>query len=1363
MNTNNIKSFAQQARLLLLEGVRQRLMYWGFDAKGNNSETLETTHGGYIFRGEIHTDSTVPEKWNALRKRLTDKQSVNDVIEEAAYTWFNRLMAIKILEENQYLDPTLQFAEGVHTPMLVQNAKQGNHTITSTTNRNLLIDLLKENQEEQAFALLITNLCNKNRLLHDVFGRINDYTELLLPQNILQKDGLIDLINNGHIEKENYQEVELIGWLYQFYISDKKAEVSAGFKKNIKARAEDIPAATQFFTPKWIVKYMVENTVGKIYLDYETDSDLRSKMKYLVEQGVDDRDQGLESSDSPLTPHPLPLINDITELTLLDPACGSGHILVTGFELLFEMYLEVGYTARNAVNNILEHNLFGLDIDDRAMQLARFAVLLKGAELLKGNGSGSSISREFMTNPSLIPHVYSFPEKQSFESEELQSFLGADGQQYSAELRDALTLLNQGKNIGSALKIDLSDEAVNCLEKQYNDWQQKQQTSALDIQELDIWNRLQPMLDVLIVLAKKYSAVVANPPYMGPRAMNNELKTHIDKNYPLTKSDLFAVFIEVCLQLTKDIGLMSMINQESWLFNYSYRFIRKNLSQDKKIESLLHLGTRAFDEVSGEKVRSVAFVIANKKPKSSGTYFRLTDYNTTIKKKTAFLSRKNIYKNVDQSRFKEIEGTPYAYWISSKVLSLFKNYNSLDKYSSPRKGNSTSDNKRFLRLWYEVDFNNCALNYSSITQALESAKKWIPYNKGGGQKKWYGYNDYLIDWTDNGKPIREIPTAVVTNEKYYMKPGLTWSAISGKTFGLRYFNKGFIFDNNGCCLFDLENNKNYIAGLLNSKVFFYIIGQLNPALAFHPGDVKKFPVILEKKSIDTIANYYISKKDWDSRETSWDFEQSPLINQSSSLKDSYKQWEKDVTNDFFQLHANEEELNRIFIDIYGLQDELTPEVALKDITILQDELDRKALDELEPIFREQGKEAVSLPIDKAEIISQFISYAIGVFMGRYRLDKPGLNIAHPNPTEEETKEYLVIRDKGLGATAQELILNYIRNEYPEFSRSVGLAKSDELNSRSVSYNSNISERGDVWAESSIEEGGSIYPEQHSRGTSTRDQRVSSLSENSEGFSSRSRDTIGNSSSAKLSSTRQDETTDDANNRNIKNAEWVKQQAESLMQELGIREQGLVSEHSLTPNPSFLTSIKIDEDGIIPLMGRDCAFPDDALNRTTDLVNAVWGEGSLTENINFIHNALGMDLHSWLTERFWNYHISGKMYKKKPIYWLFSSNARRPQNAAFKVLVYMHRMDRYTISKIQRNYLYPHQEYISGKIERLVANEANLSREDLKLLELLRKWEIECRDYNEVLKELAYKEIEFDLDDGVTQNYKLFEGAVAIIK
>ena len=451
------------------------------------------------------------------------------------------------------------------------------------------------------------------------------------------------------------------------------------------------------------------------------------------------------------------------------------------------------------------------------------------------------------------------------------------------------------------------------------------------------------------------------------------------------------------------------------------------------------------------------------------------------------------------------------------------------------------------------------------------------------------------------------------------KVGATWSLTNSGDFSIRYAPEHSLFDVNGMTLFVEDNKKLFeIIGYLNSSIANQFLKIINPTMAYQSGDINVVPFdeeIPNNVSQISKASVNISKTNWNSHETSWDFNQSPLINQSASLKDAYNQWEKEVTKDFFQLHTNEEELNRIFIDIYGLQDELTPEVALKDITILQDELNINKLEEDEVELREQGlgisrvdkglpvvPEGYSLPISKEEVISQFISYSIGVFMGRYRLDKPGLNIAHPNATEEETASYRY-------------------NDY---------------------------------------------------------------------------------------------------------------------------------------------TIEIDDDGIVPLMGNDCAFPDDALKRTTELVHAIWGEESLTENINFIHNALGMDLHRWLTEKFWPYHVSGKMYKKKPIYWLFSSNVSRPQNAAFKVLVYMHRMDKYTVNKIQRKYLYPHQEYISREIERLVANEANLSRDDLKQLEQLRKWEIECRDYSEVLKELANKEIAFDLDDGVTENYKLFEGAVANI-
>ncbi len=1179
MNTANIKSFAQQARLLLMDGVAARLTYWGFDEEGNSTQNLQVTTGGYTFREGVFTDTAVPAKWKKLKTRLKDQQAVKDVIEEAAYTWFNRLMAIKILEKNGYLAPQLQYADQVKIPEILQRAKRGVTELKNPLYKDLLREYLTEDKEEAALGLLLSRLSNNNPLLHDVFGRIDDYTEILLPQNLLQRNGILDLINSDRIADEDYKEVELIGWLYQFYISDKKDEVFKGFKNNKKARAEDIPAATQIFTPKWIVKYMVENTLGKTYLDFEPDSGLKHEMKYLVENEAKTPGQAI--------------INDVQELSLLDPASGSGHILVTGFELLFKMYREAGYNAKQATLNILEYNLFGLDIDDRAMQLARFAVLLKAAkgypEILQPLGKQQKIQ---------LPHIYAFPVAAEFTNDELKTFLGED-QEYLADLKEAMQLLNQGKNIGTALKFKLPEAAHTAIASQYQTWKNREHN--LDFNEQLIWNKLKNFIEVLLVMTRQYIAVVANPPYLGPRNMNGELKKYIDKYYPLTKADLFAAFMEICLNLIKEHGLVAMINQESWLFNSSYKFIRKKIVEEFEIKSLLHLGTRTFDEVSGEKVRSVAFTIGKPRNCSLGTYFKLTESQSSQKKEKSFLEKQIVYKNVDQSTFGEIEGTPFAYWISPKVLHLFEVHKSLDKYSSPRKGNSTSNNSRFLKFWYEVNKNKSALKYKNIDDALNSGKNWIPYNKGGGTKKWYGYNEYLIDWTDNGNPIRNIPTAVVTNEKYYMKPGLTWSAISSKTFGLRYFNEGFIFDNNGCCLFDLNNNKEYLAGLLNSKVFFYIIGQLNPALAFHPGDVKKFPVIIKDSKLKSLENYQISKKDWDSRETSWDFEQNPLLKiNASSLKESYSQWQKEITGEFFQLHQNEEEHNRIFIDIYGLQEEITPEVPLKEITILQEELNRKALAKLEPEFRKNGNEAIELPIEEDEVLSQFVSYLIGVMMGRYRLDKPGLNIAHPNPTEKETAIY--------------------------------------------TYNGH--------------------------------------------------------------------------------------------------------------------KIEIDKDAILPLMGEDCAFPDDIMVQLKKLLQAIWGEDSLTDNINFLQQSLDTSLHNWLTTRFWKNHTG--MYKKKPIYWLFSSNPKKPEKSAFKVLVYMHRMDKFTVQQIQRNYLYPHQDHIKGQLQNLKENEANLSKEEQKELEKLQSWELELRDYNEVLKNLANQQIEFDLDDGVSVNYEKFEGAVAMI-
>lgn len=1188
MNTNALKSFAKAARIQLVDAVAKQILYWGFSPKGEVENAPTATQGGYIHRGEVYNDATVLPKWQRLKEKITtNKEAFKDVAEEAAYTWFNRLVAIKVLEENGFIDPFLQYADGAQSPIALQNAKAGNHTVTHPTLKANLQKALLDSDEEKAFAILLINYCNKHPMLNQVFGRVNDYTELLIPQNLLAVNGILHALNDtNQVPAADFKEVELIGWLYQFYISDKKDEVFKGFKAKKKARPEDIPAATQIFTPKWIVNYMVENTVGKIYLDFEEESDLKDQMKYLVENETEGKGK---------------LIDDIEQLTLIDPACGSGHILVTGFEWLYKMYREQGFTAKNAIESILKNNLFGLDIDDRAMQLARFAVLLKAAQQLQQVDASQAVV--LMNNPlDVIPHIYAFPESRGFMSEEVALF--TQNQQVQ-EVYKAFEALREGKNIGSALKISLSDAAREVLIAQYYAWSTKDKQGILDIEEIGVWYKLKNYTEVALVLSKKYAAVVANPPYMGQKSMNAQLKDYVNAQYPMTKADLFAVFMEVCLALNRSNGLMGMINQHSWMFLSSFENYRTHLLLNQTIQSMLHLGTRTFEELSGEVVQSTAFVLENRTPKDAkGSYYRLVDYKSNNEKEEQFLKGTNFYPNIPQTNFEKIPGSPIAYSLSEQENFLLnESENLLSEKFPPKQGLITGDNEKFIRDWNEVSYKKVK-------------SKWFPYNKGGEARKWYGNNTFLVNWENDGFEIKNFKDengklrSRPQNLNFYFKEGISWSKISSSELGIvfRYYNSDFIFSDAGMMMFPTEKLEIHLA-ILNSKIITNIINKLNPTLNKNIADIIRLP-ILEVSDLN-VENYSknnisISKKDWDSREISWDFEQSPLLGQQqNNLAAAYEAWVAEVSQDFFQLHANEEELNRIFIDIYGLEDELTPEVALKDITILQDELKADDLEALEPAFR--AGETVALPIQANVVMQQFISYLVGTLLGRYRLGQKGLHIAHPNPTDEELAPYPV---------------DYVALPF---------------------------------------------------------------------------------------------------------------------------------------------QMKIDEDAIIPIMGSACAFPDDSVKRVDDIIHRIWGDASHTENLNFINQCLGMDYEKWMTEQFWAYHISGTMYKKKPIYWIFCSNPKSPQKSAFRVLVYMHRMDAYTVQKILRNYLHPHIEYVKGKYEEMHANEANLTKQELKVYENLTKQISELKEYEQKLKEVANLQITFDLDDGVAVNYAKFEGVVAVIK
>jgi hypothetical protein len=1170
----NTKTFAQQSRALLMEGVANKLMYWGFKTDGSTSDEPNPVAGGYTFRGKVYDDETVPKLWKSLHQ-VINKKGIDVVKEEAAYTWFNRIMALQIMAKNDYLEAQLAYVPGMaNTPQILQKARQGQYSFLNGKEQERLKRIITDfSKEQEAFALLLVGYCHSNKMLNNVFGKLDDYTELLLPDNMLQDSGFLHLLNTTDaISDEQYKEVELIGWLYQFYISERKDEVFASFKKKKKAEAKDIPAATQIFTPNWIVKYMVQNTVGKIWLDKNPNSKIKSSLKYLVENESDSTSE--------------PIISDVSQLTLIDPAAGSGHILVEGFDLLYQMYMEEYYTPAEAVESILKNNLFGLDLDDRAAQLATFAILLKAAKQYRD-----------VFAKGWLPNVFAMPDYATFSEQEIKDFLGSEGTAYEKELTVALSLMEQAKNLGSVMKLSLSDDASKFIESRFTNLKN---TDFRDINSEIVYQKIKTFIPILLILSKKYTSVVANPPYLSQRNMNSELKKYLIDNYENTNTDLFAVFMDVLENIGLNKSYRSLINQHSWMFLSTFDNYRAKFLVSKSILSMVHLGPRTFEEIGGEVVQSTSFVFSEKRNNTTGSYHRLIEYKNIDLKEKAFLQKENYFTGIRQDMFEKIPKSPISYWVSNVFYNLFST-NLLESLAHIKVGIDSGNNKKFLRLWHEV--SNVKFNKNPKANSNNSGK-WFPYNKGGEFRKWYGNKQFLINWENNGNEVISENNSNIRSKDLQFKPSLSWTLLAGNNFGVRFFQEGFLFDNNGRSIIfknddDYQKYFNYLFCFLNSKLSYHFLSALNPTLAFQVGDIKRLPFIYKNnQKITLLANesLKISKEDWDLREVSWDFEKSQLLNEGKSIKTAFNEWLNRRTNDFFLLHSNEEEINRIFIEIYGLHNELTPEVALKDIIIIQSELKNNDLETLEEKFRSLGKDSIELPINRGEVMSQFISYAVGLFMGRYRLDKSGLNIAHPNPSKEELASY--------------------------------------------TYN-----HGEVI---------------------------------------------------------------------------------------------------------------IDQDAILPIMGKNCNFNDDLVKQFSQLLDTIWGHEQRTENINFIQECLDKELDKFIVNDFWIYHCG--MYKKTPIYWLFSS-----KKGAFQVLVYMHRMNEFTVEKIRANYLLEHLKYLKSEIIQKEANASTLSTAEAKQLDKLRADLLECEQYDMALKNVADQQIKFDLDDGVAKNYELFESVVAKIK
>lgn len=978
METGKIKKFATEARNILLSGVAQRLAALGFRPDGTVTEKPELLGGGAVFMGEVQSEDFY-HKWMSLYQRM-QSHSFREVAEEAAYTWFNRLVAIRIMVKNELIPAVLEYeSDEVRIPVIVTEARQGRMPQMDEASRQKLDALLLNDAlTDEQFALLIVAYCHSNPIISKCFGKITDYTELLLPSNILKNDGFIDRLNtNDYLSDGDYRSPELIGWLYQFYISERKDEV---FAKKGKFEANEIPAATQIFTPNWIVKYMVQNTVGRIYLDNNPYSDIKEGMQYLVEP--DD-----------LTPnHSHLILDDIHDLKVADLACGSGHILNECFDLLYQIYIEEGYNRRRAVEDIFRYNLTGIDIDTRAKQLAVFALLLKACQKDRSFADGHA-----------LPSVLDMPQCDRYTWRDTAGHFNCyynltDNSNVSDELDKAFTLMEQADTLGSIMRFNVSQSTIDYL---------YQAVKAYDDSPAHT-EQFAPLVDgmrVILALTQKYAALVMNPPYMGSGNMNAVLSNYVKKNYPNSKADLFAVFMQVAEERLAENGKYGMINMQSWMFLSSFEKLRTHLLETLQIDNMLHFGSRTFDELSGEVVQNTAFVVTKHKPFATGIYFRLVDGKNCGGKERMFLAGENRYPHVSQQNFEKIPGCPIGYWVSEKMIEVINEASPIDDNFKCREGLHTTDNKKYVRFWYEVAISKIALNCQNYAEVDENGT-WVPYNKGGGFRRWFGLNECVVAFDKKHREeMAALPFHVRPSQDLYFKEGGTWSAISSGKFSIRYYPIGFLFDAGGQIAVGQGIKK--LIGYLNSNVFDLIAKVTMPTINFKCGVVKTLPDLSSSTNEEIVnINISISKQDWDAHETSWDFEENELVRlakeglgqitatvsgevamQYYTLKLLVTEYKAYWAEQFFQLHANEEELNRQFIDVYNLQDELTPDVPLDEITILQQG----------EINIENGQ----IVWHDDVIVKQLISYAVGCMMGRYSLDCKGLILANQGDGQKE--------------------------------------------------------------------------------------------------------------------------------------------------------------------------------------------------------------------------------------------------------------------------------------------------------------------------------------------------------------------------
>lgn len=951
MNTNQLKRFAQEARIKLLKQVEAKL---SFVLTSDTPELREKTEQVKQLKDELHRTGKA------------------QLIEKVAYTWFNRLMALRFMDANDYQPLGIRIItpkDGYVTPELLDEAKRGNIPDELKLNRQRVLDLLDNritstNPQNEAYKELLIAACNHlNSTLPFLFEKISDYSELLLPDDLTSDFSIVTDFRNG-IQKEDCENVEVVGWLYQFYISvenDRLIKSKKVYQKN------ELAPASQLFTPKWIVRYMVDNTLGQILTEYYPKTKITEQLEFYIKPAYIDQISHRQTKK-------------LEEIKFFDPCVGSAHILSYAFDVFYLIYKELGYSENEIPEFIIKYNLFGTDIDERAAQIASLVLMMKGRQYY----------RRFLKKK-ITPNIAFYSD---FEFDD--KFKNASA-------------------IGSLIQVE-PDEI-----------------ETINIDANSLFGEKQKELKQLYrLLGQRYDLVVTNPPYISSSRMEGSLKQYVESNYQDTKSDLFATFILRCLELCNEDGLTGYMTPFVWMFISSYEKLRKIIIDQHFINNLIQLEYSGFD---GATVPICTFTLRkNGMTDAKGSYIRLSDFKghqNQAPKTLEAIQNPNCgwFYTANQNDFEKIPGSPIGFWASKKLINAFTNGTKISQYGKGLTGLQTGNTEKYLRQWSETSFNNIGISVINRNEAQKTKLKWFKCSKGGAFRKWYGNRDFVVNWIDDGHEVKtwkknQLALGKITannskcwNQDYYFKEGIAWNLITSSVSSFRYYEDGVIFDISSPTLFlKNQNDLDYLLAFFNSKISFYVAKLLSPTINFSPGLLSSFPVLGtdNKLHIEKIVQncIVISKYEWNCREISWDFLQNELIRiKGQDLEESFDLYQQYWKNKFFQLHKNEEELNRQFIEIYGLQGELTPDVPLEDITILQEELDRKALAKLNnKLARHPETQLVSnyheleLPFVASELMEQFISYAVGCMFGRYSLDKEGLILANQGETVED---YLV--------------------------------------------------------------------------------------------------------------------------------------------------------------------------------------------------------------------------------------------------------------------------------------------------------------------------------------------------------------------